>query len=36
VAGTFASPEPITTTARQKGWTVVSMRDDWSTIYADS
>jgi len=36
VAGTFASAEPITTMARTKGWTVVSMRDDWSTVYADS
>jgi hypothetical protein len=36
VAGTFAAAEPITTTARKKGWTVISMRDDWSTIYADS
>lgn len=36
VAGTFASSEPITTIARQRGWTVVSMRDDWSTIFADT
>jgi phosphoserine phosphatase len=36
VAGTFASSEPITTTARRRGWTVVSIRDDWSTVFADS
>jgi phosphoserine phosphatase len=34
VAGTIASSEPITSTARYKGWTVVSMKDDWSTVYA--
>jgi phosphoserine phosphatase len=36
VAATLASSEPITTTARRQGWTVVSMRNDWSTVYADS
>jgi phosphoserine phosphatase len=36
VAGTFASSEPITTIALRRGWTVVSMRDDWSTVFADS
>jgi phosphoserine phosphatase len=36
VAGSFASAEPVTATAGRSGWTVVSMRDDWSSIYADS
>ncbi len=36
VAGTFASAEPITAMARKVGWTIVSMRADWSTVYADS
>jgi len=35
-AGTLAASEPITATALRKGWTVVSMRDDWSTVFADS
>ncbi|MEU7999813.1 HAD family hydrolase [Catellatospora sp. NPDC049111] len=32
-AVTFADTEPITTTANRLGWTVVSMRDDWSTVF---
>ena len=36
VAGTFTSSEPIVTTARSRGWTVVSMRDDWAAVYADA
>jgi phosphoserine phosphatase len=36
VPGTFASGEAITETARRKGWTTVSMRRDWSAVYADS
>ena len=36
VAATLALSEPITTTARRQGWTVLSMRNDWSTVYADS
>ncbi len=35
VAGTFGSDVPITTTARDRGWTVASMRDDWETIFAN-
>ena len=35
VAGTFATPEPITATAASKGWTVVSMQRDWDTVFAD-
>ena len=36
VAGSFESDEPVTTTARRKGWTTISMRNDWDTIYADA
>ncbi|MFC7245193.1 HAD family hydrolase [Catellatospora aurea] len=32
-AVTFADTEPITATAHRLGWTVVSMRDDWSTVF---
>lgn len=32
-AVTLTDTEPITTTARRLGWTVVSMRDDWSTVF---
>ena len=32
-AATFEEDEPITTTAQRLGWTVVSMRDDWSTVF---
>ena len=32
-AATFGSAEPITDTATRLGWTQVSMRDDWSTIF---
>ena len=33
VAQTFDEPEPITTVAERLGWTVVSMRRDWSTVF---
>ena len=36
VATTFKAAEPITTTAARRGWTVVSMADDWSTVFAAS
>jgi len=36
VAGTIVSDEPMVATARRRGWLVVSMRDDWSTVFADS
>ena len=36
LAGSFESDEPVTTTARRKGWTTISMRNDWDTIYADA
>ena len=32
-AETFAEPEPITTVGGRLGWTIVSMADDWSTIF---
>jgi len=36
VAGTFAADESITDTAARRGWTVVSMKNDWSTVYPDA
>jgi hypothetical protein len=33
VAATFESAEPITHVARRLGWTVVSMRHDWRTVF---
>lgn len=34
-AQTFAATEPITTTAERLGWTTVSMRRDWETVFVD-
>lgn len=36
VAGTFDSAEKITDTAARRGWTVASIKNDWSTVYAPS
>ena len=36
VAGTFAADERITDTAIRLGWTVISIKDDWSTVFAGS
>lgn len=33
VAASFASAENIVDVGRREGWTVVSMRDDWTTVY---
>jgi hypothetical protein len=33
-AETFAEREPITDVGARLGWTVVSMADDWSTIFS--
>ena len=33
-AETFAEPEPITDVGAGLGWTVVSMADDWETVFA--
>jgi phosphoserine phosphatase len=33
-AATFDDAEPITTVAERLGWVVVSMKDDWRTIFA--
>lgn len=33
LAGTFVAPEPILTTAERLGWTVISMRNDWETVF---
>ena len=35
-AGTFAADEAITDTAARLGWTVVSIKHDWSTVFAAS
>ena len=32
-AETFAEPEPITAVGARLGWTVVSMANDWTTIF---
>jgi phosphoserine phosphatase len=34
VAGTFAADEKITDTAARLGWTVISIKNDWSTVFA--
>lgn len=34
-AATFADAEPIREVARRLGWTVVSMAQDWSTVFPD-
>ena len=36
VAGTFAADEKITDTAARLGWTVISIKHDWSTVFATS
>ena len=33
-AGTFTDPESITDVGARLGWTVVSMADDWETVFA--
>ena len=33
-AETFAEPEPITDVGARLGWTVVSMANDWETVFA--
>ena len=35
-AGTFASEESILETAARSGWTVASIRNDWSTVFSPS
>jgi phosphoserine phosphatase len=35
-AASVASSEPITQLAAARGWTVVSMQNDWGTIFADT
>jgi phosphoserine phosphatase len=34
-AATFAEAEPITAVAERLGWVVVSIKDDWETVFAD-
>jgi phosphoglycolate phosphatase-like HAD superfamily hydrolase len=34
-AETFAEPEPITAVGARQGWTVISMADDWATVFGD-
>jgi len=36
VAGTFDSSEKITDTAARLGWVVASIKNDWSTVFAQS
>jgi len=36
VAGTFAADGNITDTAARLGWTVASIKNDWSTVFTDS
>jgi fructose-specific phosphotransferase system component IIB len=36
VAGTYTADESITDTAARLGWTVISIKDDWSTVFAPS
>ena len=36
VAGTYPADESITDTAARLGWTVISIKDDWSTVFAPS
>ena len=31
---TFEEDEPITAVAERLGWVVVSMKDDWDTVFA--
>lgn len=33
-AQSFAAGEPITTTGRRLGWTIISMKDDWDSVFA--
>ena len=33
-AGTFTEPEPITEVGARLGWTVISMANDWETVFA--
>ncbi|PUB20304.1 haloacid dehalogenase-like hydrolase [Promicromonospora sp. AC04] len=35
-AQTFAAGEPITATAQRLGWTTVSMKHDWDTVFAEN
>ncbi len=35
VAGTIDDAEPITELGRREGWTIVSMRHDWVTVFDD-
>ena len=34
-AETFAEQEPITEVGARQGWTVVSMADDWESVFVD-
>jgi phosphoglycolate phosphatase-like HAD superfamily hydrolase len=35
-AETFSEAEPITDVGRRQGWTVVSMADDWATVFPEA
>lgn len=34
-AGTLTADEPVTATARKLGWTTISMRNDWATVFTE-
>jgi phosphoglycolate phosphatase-like HAD superfamily hydrolase len=34
-AGSYVAEEPVVATATRLGWTQVSMRDDWATVFPD-
>jgi hypothetical protein len=34
-AQTLAATEPITATARRLGWTTISMREDWASVFVE-
>ena len=36
VGATTSDTEPMATVAARSGWTIVSMKDDWSTVFADA
>jgi hypothetical protein len=34
-AVTYAEPEPISEVGARQGWTVVSMANDWTTVFGN-
>ncbi len=33
-AQSFEEPEPVVDVAKRLGWTIISMKNDWSTVFA--